>query len=790
MPTPTPTETWYANADWRSFQRTEYPYQYAEDVVIRYIDLTDPRDLEAKVTYLSALTGITTLKVNGETVVGTWNTHFARYEPVNPNDDRNYVIRLYHALIPAGLTTGDGVYVTENNCTYKTSLTFYWRQAALMNPVTAGTSGVTYRITGINRDRFTGLYDYILEKREQITTYVAEHVVGDTQFDVTYEQKFVGVRKTAEGTDAYTKDNAGNVITALYPMTNVQGTTYTQDITKNENCTADITQRKTVAKTNVELSVQRSRTAFSDTETKVTRNATVAVNAYVAITGGVITVQSSKLNDDGTFDNTETTKTAIPSDAIVTRERTAFSEFVSITLRNQAAAVNAFVNVTGGIITRRTSNKNEDGTYDNTEETRTAIALEAVVTRSQTIFSQVVGITLRNQATAVNAFVAVANGIITTRTSKRNDDGTFDNTEETRTALSTTYSVESSRTLYDDSVTTTIRNAATAVNALVEVAGGVVTIRQSKKNDDGTYDNSETLKTERAVSTAVKRVTKTPFETLTETTNRSQAAAMADPTVNGYTVRNEKTQAGLYDQTEQARVAAGAGAGVVGATATLWENTRHVVTTDTRNKDVKATEPTADTEGVVVNVRNELNDLGKWDASVQNDTAVARRLTVQMLDADGPYTIYLIENYTLAAANAFLATLSGDLKNSVTPHISKYPGLVNLTVISRDTDNAGSLEYLSKYYYHDPAPFAYVKRLSNTGDKKIVETYKVTYHVRRGTGVATGRSEYDALNPIENWGSTFVDLGRNWYFYKAVISVKLNTADETTNYDSGSDITL
>ena len=83
---------------------------------------------------------------------------------------------------------------------------------------------------------------------------------------------------------------------------------------------------------------------------------------------------------------------------------------------------------------------------------------------------------------------------------------------------------------------------------------------------------------------------------------------------------------------------------------------------------------------------------------METDTAQARQLTLNVMDDDGPYTVYKIENYTVANANTFLAGLNTTgVKNSVQMEISRYPGCVSMTVVSRNTGDTGALEYLVKY---------------------------------------------------------------------------------------------
>jgi uncharacterized glyoxalase superfamily protein PhnB len=462
------------------------------------------------------------------------------------------------------------------------------------------------------------------------------------------------------------------VTVALWPVnTSTQGTlAEVVNVQKNENCTTDIRQRKTIAKA-LQGSVERYQTKFETGVVITSRNQTAAVNAFVTVAGGVITRQGSKQNDDLTFDNSQTVTTALEvQNATVERFQTKFETGVTITHRNQATAVNAFVTVAGGVITKQGSKDNGDGTFDNSQTVTTAVEVQnATVERYQTVYEQGVVITHRNQAAAVNAFVEVTGGILTRQGSKDNGDGTFDNSLKTTTAITGT-----------------------------------------------------------------------------------------------------------------------AGAGIEELTRTEWENTRKIITTGTRNKTDKATEPTAETAGVVTRVTNKRNDFGCFDPEVVDETGIKKTVQTTIYDDDGEYTIVAMENYTVEELDAFIATLNTSRKISCSTSFSRYPGMVNAMLISRSVVHSSSLEVKTAYSYSGKTE--HVKRLVHNSEGTYLEDYTVTFNVVRGKGVKDGRVAYDALNPYENWGSNFTDLGRDWFYYKAVTGVSLAITDKTANYIPTGSITL
>jgi hypothetical protein len=101
------------------------------------------------------------------------------------------------------------------------------------------------------------------------------------------------------------------------------------------------------------------------------------------------------------------------------------------------------------------------------------------------------------------------------------------------------------------------------VKALVTVAAGVVTERRAEENADGTFDNTETKKTELAVADAVTEATGDLIDARTKTVAKSQSTASAKTpglsapgTANAKitSVVNQKTPGALIDVTEQEEV--------------------------------------------------------------------------------------------------------------------------------------------------------------------------------------------------------------------------------------------
>ncbi len=564
-------KAWCLNQKWKAARWETLKYTFGEGALVRYVDEPALADMEGLVEFLLDAESCANLKVNEKRVHGTYVPAAAWWETVTVRGAER--VRLYHECVPADAAGSGTAYVTENGCTYTVTMTPYFRQAAVAAP-TAGTSGVSYRIVGERADPRTGLWMFTLEKREQKTTTTGVVTVRDDAFATVTEQTFYGVRTG-------NTDHTGAAVSGLWTAGVSPAGTLVENVQvrKNENCTTDVTQRKTAAKAR-EATVERVQTKFEKGVTITLRNQSAAVNAFVAVAGGVITRQSSKDNGDGTFDNTQTVTTAVAvGNAVIERYQTKFEAGVTITNRNQAAAVNAFVDVAGGVITRRSSKENDDGTFDNTETVTTAVAgSNATVERYRTLYEEGVTVTNRNQSAAVDAFVDVAGGIITRRSSKLNDDGTYDNTQSLTTALAVTDAmVESTGDLYGIRTRKAQRNQAAADSTTpgltnAGTANAKITAVTNVKTEAGLYDHEKAEDTPSAAGSVEltftgdnKTVTLIVFWNQTQTSLQALATALGK--VANVSVSAHPNKWALLDGSLTATVAGAGGSESWGA----WE---------------------------------------------------------------------------------------------------------------------------------------------------------------------------------------------------------------------------
>ena len=259
-------------------------------------------------------------------------------------------------LSPA-VTVGSAgaAFVVEDNCAYKVTQTFYWDVPALPT-VTAGESGIEYSLASVFRDRESGLYSCILEKRERITQSIALYVTEQGAAEEISEQQFLGVR-----TDD--KDDTGAAV-ALQDMTLEAGKIKIRRRSKNKDCTQDIVEQSRAGQLQTVTHDSESR-ADQTASTAWARNA--AAKADAAAVAGKIVRATSRENEFGKFDNTVETITPVAQTVTHTSESRADQTAETAWARNAAAKADA--TAVAGKIVRATSRENEFGLFDNTVET-------------------------------------------------------------------------------------------------------------------------------------------------------------------------------------------------------------------------------------------------------------------------------------------------------------------------------------------------------------------------------------------------------------------------------------
>ena len=238
-------ESWY----WQMAEGHNFRWKNAvKSMVLFYESAPLESDVaQLVIEYLRTRSGVTRLLVGNKPWTFAepgWNTKDAWYQTV-PGEQwagtESKKVRLYWVLVEAGDGTADGPYTVENGCKYLVTHSYYWDVAGEPQ-LPASSSGVQYSIQGFTRDRETGLFTYIVERRETVEQSIPLYESAKTIFETVSEAKYLGVKQ-------------GSVAGKGLPASVGNGERVERHVEKNPDCTSDITNRKIKDK-----KVEQSRT--------------------------------------------------------------------------------------------------------------------------------------------------------------------------------------------------------------------------------------------------------------------------------------------------------------------------------------------------------------------------------------------------------------------------------------------------------------------------------------------------------------------------------------------------
>ena len=188
------------------------------------------------IEYLRTRTSVTSLVIahkNWTFAEPGWNTKDAWYQTV-PGEQwagtESKKVRVYWVLVEAGDGAADGPYTVENGCKYLVTHSYYWDVAAAP-ALPQSESGIQYTIQGFTRDRETGLFTYIVEKRETVQQDIELYESAKTIFEDVSEEQHLGV-KQADVASTGLASSVGN------------GERVERHVEKNPDCTSNIVNRK------------------------------------------------------------------------------------------------------------------------------------------------------------------------------------------------------------------------------------------------------------------------------------------------------------------------------------------------------------------------------------------------------------------------------------------------------------------------------------------------------------------------------------------------------------------
>ena len=358
---------------WQPAEGHNYRYRYATRTLTRFYEAASmqPDEVKLVVEYLrdqeiAAGEGISLLNRTVDFGEG-WKAKDAWYQTTPGEKFANTdstKIRVYQILYQAPEDkSGDGPYVVENGCAYKSTHTFYWDVEKLPT-LPASSSGVEYAMKGVTRDGETGLFSCVVEKRERVQQDVADYVTQETVFEKRSEEQHIGVK-------------ADKVSSTGKAASVKNGKIVTRKITKNADCTSDVANTTEVEK-GVKSSVVTVRKTLRGTvKTTLDRNQETAAETTGLSVGDEVRVEKTP---GGLYNNTksgvtneavgEIAKSCEDSGAVVHTDVVTKNETSAAEITHGTANVN--------VVKRVTSRLTEEGTYDN--ETRTTTYKPATAT--------------------------------------------------------------------------------------------------------------------------------------------------------------------------------------------------------------------------------------------------------------------------------------------------------------------------------------------------------------------------------------------------------------------------
>ena len=520
---------------WQPAEGHNYRYRYATRTLTRFYEAASmqPDEVKLVVEYLrdqeiAAGDGISLLNRTVDFGEG-WKAKDAWYQTTPGEKFANTdstKIRVYQILFQAPEDkSGDGPYIVENGCAYKSTHTFYWDVEELPT-LPASSSGVEYAMKGVTRDGETGLFSCVVEKRERVQQDVADYVTQETVFEKRSEEQHIGVK-------------ADKVSSTGKAASVADGKIVTRKITKNADCTSDVANTTEVEK-GVKSSVVTVRKTLRGTvKTTLDRNQATAAETTGLSVGDEVRVEKTP---GGLYNNTKSGVTAEAAGEIADSCQTTIFEHTHEKLENVATEPSDKEATAAGEgkTYSKTSRKTDEGSWDVTERTTEEKGVaDSVVTVRKTLRGTVKTTLDRNQATAAETTgLSVGDEVRVEKT----PGGLYNNTKSGVTAEAAGEIVksceDSGAVVHTDVVTKNETSAADITHDTASV--NVIKRVTSRRTEEGTYDNETRTTTYKPATTTA--TTTWPLEKIVTTVvhhdtelnpEAKQGTASATPDDNG-----------------------------------------------------------------------------------------------------------------------------------------------------------------------------------------------------------------------------------------------------------------
>lgn len=418
--------------------------------------------VDEAIRHLISLAPYSGITFNGTPIAGVYVPTHTWWE----REDRDTVDRgkyvdnvytLFQDLREANSSDSADIGPSGCSCTEETTMRYEYDSFSVEAAQCLG-QGYSTSIQSVSRNE-DGTFDYAVVTRHALTQMSGPVTV---KCDVA-EQVEETTWRNAYGSPGSWTDHAGNPIAVPSPCSRASGVTYDVSSRENDDCTFDVTVRKTTAKP-VNPASRRTTATIYQRDLEVGRTAQSSRPSDVTgASGGVVQTAEFKTRPDGKYDTTERTLTETPVEsASVKRAKYLDGVVLETVSRNQTpsfgnSALRRNLKPGESVEVRKTDGGLRDvtvveadvsdvgGTGDDCRET--------LFQHEHTEFSNVA-----SKPSPVHV-PAAAGGVVHRQSARETDRGTYNVADETVTELPVQQAVvERQRTLDGEVVQTTHRN--------------------------------------------------------------------------------------------------------------------------------------------------------------------------------------------------------------------------------------------------------------------------------------------------------------------------------------------
>lgn len=476
--------------NWQISEGHNYKFKHGLHALTRFYESApmEADQFRLVLKYLSKQEDIEIININhkGVSLDGTWKAKDAWYQTVQGDkfegSDANRV-RIYQTIVGKDEDSADGPYLVENGCKYKISHIFFWDVVSLPNLESGeyvSSSGIQYSMQGVSRDRETGLFSCVIEKRETVQQDIPLYESSMTIFEKVEKEGHLGVKQA-------------NVASTGLAASVEDGVLVERELSKNADCTTDIANRKTTERP-VEDAVKGYRkTLRGKVETTTDRNQDDPLDGDGMKVGES---RQSEKTPGGLYNNTTSLVTTEPAGKIA-------ADCVKTIFEHQHSETNNELNApssdevsaaSGGVITRQSSRETEEGTWDVTETVTTEQAVASSVKGyRKTLRGTIETTTDRNQASALNS---TNMKVGESRQSEKTPGGLFNNTTSKVTTEAAGDIADSCEKAEKEHTDTAVENMLEKPETIEQTSSAnVVKTLTARQTEDGTWDVTNVTKT-------------------------------------------------------------------------------------------------------------------------------------------------------------------------------------------------------------------------------------------------------------------------------------------------------